>query len=583
MKTAIGLSEYVAGFPNGLGAKDAVALLMPAAVQLRNIHSTGNGHFKVAPENIEVCNGKAILAPASVAAQPEAAYVSPEGNSAITADIYSFSAVLAFAASGKEFDGEVNCEDSDFAEILAKGTAADAAERFSSMEELIAALSPYNCSAESAVNSEPTIVSPAAPATKRKKKFPVIAIIAIALTVLILGAGATYYFTYSEALQRATYADFMGAEKMLIIPKLTEKHDPELLDYIEAGKLKVSQKYAPAAKAFEALSGYLDADEHALNSKYLLANQALDNGELDTALSLYLELAEKGYKDTDERILQAKYSLAGRAFDSGDLDSALLLYSELAEAGYTDAETKVLDTRFEIGNRLLHQDGDFSAASDIFAELDKAGYPDADDMYEQAQFEWALSDMMDGYYLSAYDRFSGIPGYPGIEPYIADLEGMIYDEAVNAYHDGDYSVAKNYFETLSSYWNEDDYLTLIRAHNLIGSNPAYALVEDLIDIFDFEDASELLLSNQALGEAFLEGHWEGDGYYFTMENGGHISYDLPWFEFGDVYEIEDGAIVLYEEDDESQYMVLFSMVAYSPDCVEFYCYEDYSAHLLYRK
>ena len=93
----------------------------------------------------------------------------------------------------------------------------------------------------------------------------------------------------------------------------------------------------------------------------------------------------------------------------------------------------------------------------------------------------------------------------------------------------------------------------------------------------------MLLSTQAIADIFLCGEWEGDGYSFIMDDNGDIEYNLPWFDYGDFYKIEDGEVLLYPEDDESDTRTLFSFTLITPDCLEAFCYENSRVYTLFRQ
>lgn len=154
----IPLREYMAAHPDGIGIQDAVAMLLPIALRLRDLHNNGGVHLQVSPNSICVGANGAVLADATMieAERYSSGYAAPEiykGTSAGNlSDVYSFCAVLYHVASGKQPTNalsrteadEIAHEDAAFAEIIRSGLALEPANRIESMQDVIIKLSPYN-------------------------------------------------------------------------------------------------------------------------------------------------------------------------------------------------------------------------------------------------------------------------------------------------------------------------------------------------------------------------------------------------------------------------------------------------------
>jgi hypothetical protein len=68
-----------------------------------------------------------------------------------------------------------------------------------------------------------------------------------------------------------------------------------------------------------------------------------------------------------------------------------------------------------------------------------------------------------------------------------------------------------------------------------------------------------------------------------MKDDGYINYNLPWFNYGDYYRIEDGIMLLYPENSYNSTKALFAFEAVTPDCIEVYCYQNKRTYTLYRQ
>lgn len=120
--------------------------------------------------------------------------------------------------------------------------------------------------------------------------------------------------------------------------------------------------------------------------------------------------------------------------------------------------------------------------------------------------------------------------------------------------------------------------------------------ESVIEIIDFQDAKEALVSNHIIAVDFLRGSWKSsDGiYYFKVEaednNGGnHISYNIPHFEMPDSYfGIVDGHVFLYSHGNpgyayrHGDYKLLFDIDVVSVQQIIVYSYKSDLRYTLFR-
>lgn len=163
----ITLQQFVSGRKKPLTVEEAVSLLMPVAIKLRNLHDDGKPHLEVAPKNIIVKDGRGILAQATgnEAARYTSGYAAPEiykgKSNGHLSDIYSFCAVLAYAVTGAAPQNSLTREPNnssacacligdsislpdDLAEAIEKGMELESDNRFDTMQSLIYCLAPYN-------------------------------------------------------------------------------------------------------------------------------------------------------------------------------------------------------------------------------------------------------------------------------------------------------------------------------------------------------------------------------------------------------------------------------------------------------
>ncbi len=565
-------AAYMAGHPEGIGENAAVAMLLPVALQLRDLHNNGGSHLQIAPRSITIGANGAALAPATEieADRYSSGYAAPEiykgslvGN---LSDIYSFCALLYAATTGKqpqnsltraENGEELDCSEleSGFAEILKKGMALDPGQRFTSMQELILKLSPYNIQSfamDTAADNMPDAqMQPQekhAPKRKVNRKLILAIGIPVAVVVLLGIPTGVYFGCYNRACTLAENGDFVQAQKMLFAPGITKLHNTELLNYLAADELLEKRQYEDAKEAFSELDGYLHADELAQEADYRHA----------------LQLA-----------------------DSNDFKQALKLMDTLKEAGYRDAEEQALEIQFREGMYVLSEKKEYQKASIIFFNLAKEGYDGAEEMSKKTMYLWGTALIEDEDYLAAYSKFDSIRDYSDVKKIMTSLTDLVYLQGEILYHDKDFAQARKYFQCVPKYMDSKDYITLLDARKDSEKLNAESMTQRLMDLFYFEDASDIIRETDEYLFYYLQGKWStsGGSYYFELkevtakDHTYESSYNLPWYN-SDYFSLEKGIYMIHGSFGEKpQYR--FTLL--TPDSMQVYCYKNGSTYTLYRQ
>ena len=276
------LKDYMAAYPEGMGIGGAVALLLPVAIRLRNLHNDGRLHLQVCPENIRVGAEGALLnePTGQESGRFNNGFAAPEiyrgAGFGITSDVYSFAAVLYYVATGKIPANSLQPEaleqdfmlldNPGFADILRRAMASGTAERIQSMQELIYGIAVYNVPVQEKQTAKAAVAVPekaeqpapvreekqeipkprkqAAPKKKAGKLIPIAAVLACAIAVTML---------------------WNPMEKQKDIPVSAEQesaassHSPEAIAYAEAEQLLAAGETGKAAIAFGKLGDYQDA------------------------------------------------------------------------------------------------------------------------------------------------------------------------------------------------------------------------------------------------------------------------------------------------------------------------------------
>ena len=515
------LRNFMASYPNGLGIHDAVALLLPVALQLRDMHNNGQPHLQVSPDTIMVGATAKLIAPTeSEADRYISGFAAKEiysgSGRGILSDIYSFCAVLYYASSGtipanslqRSTEDICTNENSTFAQIINKGMQMQPEDRFDTMQTVILRLSEYNVKPFIPKEEVHNIKSTTSKATRITHKDKVQIAISAIVVVIVVG----YLGSYLAARSFAKKGEFNSADNILLVPAITKLHDKQLAVYIEAGTMMENQQYSTAKELFATIPGFLDADTMVHEADYRHAAQLADSNNFDAAIGKYQLLAAAKYKDSKEKVKEIKFRKG--------------LYIFYEEHDYLKAYNYLSTSEYN----------DMNNISEIRNELKELLYSEAVKLYREGKIDQADT------------RF--VEGYKDSDKYLLLIK-----------------VQQSYY----GWWG-------------LGGD-AEKDVKKLIDFFDFEDTAEVLLSTDTLAEEFLRGNWKSatGGKYFKMDKEGGISYNLPWINYGDYYKIENGKLLLYPKNNENATRTMYTITALDPDQIQVYCHKDGSTHTLYRQ
>ena len=287
----ITLQAHMEKYPQGLGVGGSVSLLLSAAIQLRNFHNDGKLHLQICPENILIgADGASLKDPSSQeTGRFNSGFAAPEiyrgAGFGITSDIYSFAAVLLYAATGKVPANSLQwealeqdfalLEDMAFAAIIRKAMTPNILDRTQSMQELIYNIAVYKAPVqEKKVQPQRTVKTvPASereeipvpapvkreqaeilkhqkktvPKKKHRKRLPIAAVLVCGIVAVVL--------MWKPAEKQEEIAELQSTEQAETTVPMT----PEEAAYAEAENLLADGETAKAAIAFGKLGDYKDA------------------------------------------------------------------------------------------------------------------------------------------------------------------------------------------------------------------------------------------------------------------------------------------------------------------------------------
>lgn len=381
-KSSTTLRNFMAAYPDGLGIHDAVALLLPVALQLRDMHNNGQPHLQVSPDTIMVSTTAQLAAPTEAESNRytsgfAAKEIYSGSSKGILSDIYSFCAVLYYVSFGivpinaLQRNSEDICEDENtaFAQIINQGMQMQPEDRFDTMQSVILKLSEYNVKLFVPKEEIPKNKSttPRAKGISSKGKI----IIAISAIVVVIVVG--YLSSYLAALHFAKNGNYSFAGDCLLVPSITELHDKQLPVYIDAGILMDQRQYMNAKALYESIPGFLNSDVMVLEADYSYAAQLADANDFRGALSKYASLADENYKDSKAKEKEVRY----RRY----------LYLMYEEQDYLTAYNYLIASQYD----------DMNNISDIRNELKELLYNEAVNYYLDGQYDQADTRFVKGF------------------------------------------------------------------------------------------------------------------------------------------------------------------------------------------
>lgn len=380
----------------------------------------------------------------------------------------------------------------------------------------------------------------------RKKAKPALWIIAAAIILAVIFA-VNETVSYSMAISAAKNMDFEAAANSMAFVIAPEIINKEEYEYISAGKLMLEGDYDGAIESFKAL-GDSERVQNCINeTKYQQAYNCYNAHQYSSAIELYNQLGS--YKDSIELGNKTKYDYC--------------VYLMQIRKNYSEAASQLLG--------IVSQD-----------------YADSKELQKQNYFLWANQLFENKEYSDAYKKISCAGDYEGAESLKQLITSNVYYSGINAYHNGRFSDAFADFMTIGeSYGQSKIYIALIEIRNRKMSSSSIKYYYNLlIDNLDFEDTKTVMLDNWSIAKYFLEGKWKSGSTYLKFiknsDNNFTCSYNLPFYDFGDYFDIEDGVYLLCKTDsDETKKMLKLTIL--NEDTLQVFAYKNGKTYTLYRE
>lgn len=185
--------------------------------------------------------------------------------------------------------------------------------------------------------------------------------------------------------------------------------------------------------------------------------------------------------------------------------------------------------------------------------------------------------------------------------YNKEIDGYIYDIYEDQITEGKYTTAQFFYDRYKTSKSNTDYKNMLKsAHYYISkskksnkdtlradstelSSFGFKRPIDFYEELNDYGMSSSILNDQCYDTIKLVGYWSGGNYHFKMEEDGHITYNVPWFDYGDYYNLYDHVIYVYPEGKEYDSRDLFKFTWVSDTTVKVYSYKNGLTYTLYKQ
>jgi len=426
----------------------------------------------------------------------------------------------------------------------------------------------------------------------RNKKKTIITILSC-IGALVIASISIYSISYSKTVSYVENNDFHKAGQTLSISAITQFHDVDLNDYIKAGRLFENRRFAEAQAIFENLSvrNYRDSTTMSFISRLNNAKQYANVNNFDQAIDIYKEFEFFEFNELIELLFETRFRKAVYyIYELNNFSEAIEQLTALSQDGFLQVN-EMINEAYYIWALNLIDDGMYAEAYNLFNSI--SDYLDAGIMSREVQYIWALSLLDADQIIEALEKFNSIKGYDDVNEIIQLLTEQIYKNGQNAYNNSMLEYARENFEAVSTYQDSKKYLKLIRGKTYVGTDRIETadLIRDLVDIFYFEDAADVLIHNPVIAQLFLVGSWKthNGSHHFTISLDSNWNIQSSWYLPGNPslpgqqtgFTIENG-IYFVRINNETTIKPQFLFSLFSPDSMELYCFNDGRTHILYR-
>lgn len=444
--TSISLDRYISRKNRVLSPDEAVSLLMPVILSIREKHQQGQLLLKLCPENIYIKNHKAFIGEKLLnRSHLTVQFAAPEqlegSRCCVGTDVFAVCALLNYLVTGAQTtsispDDEIRTANTDFFAVIQKGLQINPEDRYQTTQDLIFALIPFNAGQTASPERKNTFHAPERtdqetadaedtaatgaeeqrPMTKKRKIWKWAQIGACIAFVAVTAHATVNYYLSVQHLNRKDFEKANDSIQQIWFTALLSQPD----------------------------------------SQYFRAARWAAEGNFDVAFIQFATL--KGYLNSQELAQETRYRQAAYLADKADFATAVMFYEQLGN--YQDSQNLVNETMFRKGLYELSLD-EYSLALETFSELSKNGYKPAEPMIDEIKYTWGCALISEEDFCRAYQLLSEIKDYADTKELLSHLDEIIYLEGQELYRQGKKSEARDYFSIIPSYYDSNKYIVLI--------------------------------------------------------------------------------------------------------------------------
>lgn len=246
--------------------------------------------------------------------------------------------------------------------------------------------------------------------------------------------------------------------------------------------------------------------------------------------------------------------------------------------------------------------GNYELARDSFKSLSTVGYLNSVKMYDESVKAEHQKELKNKYnqaekYLEDRNSYKDAAklinelireNYPGAQQLKGTALTKFHSDLENQYRAKKYAEANKDADSITlldaNYKDTQKYKTLLCARGYRSYISKTQMVKDLLSIYSFKDAKDLLFLNTDLAVAYLKGTWRGNnGMYFTMNDDGSCNYNVPWYDVDGYYFVKDGLYYVAKSENAAARTNIFRFSSVSKDTIDVYAYRTNTTYRLVKQ
>jgi serine/threonine protein kinase len=260
-----------------------------------------------------------------------------------------------------------------------------------------------------------------------------------------------------------------------------------------------------------------------LQSKIQTISERLDRGDYISALAVADSVDWKTNKFDS-----AIYGFTSNLLAEGEFEAAESMKGNIGDTSAFDMISVEDDITYQKIQDLIVR-GEFTQAELLVVQIRNHTVYNTDDIKEQISTQKIEDLISDKKYLDAVNEIVKLQSLDAIvaRDVVQEYADPLYEYGITLFQSDISTAAKSVFSLMGQYDRASDYLLLIdtsakaKIDNLYwdysnSGSETNKQIERLIEIADFENAGEILMSNSSTAFQFMQGEWHGGPAYIKF-------------------------------------------------------------------